>query len=165
MNARRLQIMAQLVALTLGALAGVASAQQPSSAQADAIRQSCRSDYQAHCASVPTGGAAALQCLKENAASLSPGCQAAIGAVGGGAAANQPAATAPGSVAPPPPAPHPMTRREQAAIIRNACGGDFRRYCQGVRLGGGRAIACLADHSESLSPPCHEALMSARGAR
>ena len=158
-------MLAQLVVLTLGALTGVAGAQQPTSTQANAIRQSCRSDYQAHCASVPAGGSGALQCLKENAASLSPGCQAAIGAVGGAAAANPQTATAPGTATPPPSAPHPMTRGEQATMMRDACGGDFRRYCQGVRLGGGRAIACLADHSESLSPPCREALMSARGAR
>jgi hypothetical protein len=54
-----------------------------------------------------------------------------------------------------------MTRREQAGMLRRACGGDFRRYCPGVALGGGRALACLADHRESLSPPCQEALASA----
>jgi hypothetical protein len=75
-----------LVAL-LAALAAPALAQQPTSAQAGAIRQACRSDYQAHCASVPTGGSAALACLQQNAASLSPGCQQAVKAVGGGAGA------------------------------------------------------------------------------
>jgi len=35
-------------------------------------------------------------------------------------------------------------------------------HCPGVTLGGGRAVACLADHQESLSPPCREALAAAR---
>ena len=55
-----------------------------------------------------------------------------------------------------------MTMREEAALMRNACGGDFRSHCRGVALGGGRAIACLPDHSESLSPACREALAAAR---
>ena len=71
-------------ALLLATLAGTASAQQPSSAQAAAIRSACRADYQSHCASVPTGGSAALECLMQNAPSLSPGCQQALNAVQGG---------------------------------------------------------------------------------
>jgi hypothetical protein len=63
-------------------------AQQPAQAaptqgQVAAIRQACRADYQAHCASVPTGGSAALACLQQNAQSLSAPCQQALGAVGG----------------------------------------------------------------------------------
>jgi hypothetical protein len=53
--------------------------------------------------------------------------------------------------------------RQEAALMRNACGGDFRTYCSGVRLGGGRAVQCLADHRESLSPTCQNALAAARG--
>ena len=142
--------------LMLGA-AGAAGAQQPTQAQANAIRQSCRSDYQAHCASVPTGGAAALQCLQANIASLSPACQSAVGATERGAATPPAGGTAgPGQTAPMAPP------REQAAMMRRACGGDFREYCRGVGLGGGRALACLADHRESLSPGCREALAAMR---
>jgi Cysteine rich repeat len=153
-----------LIPPILALLASGALAQQPTQAQANAIRQSCRSDYQAHCASVPTGGSAALQCLKDNLASLSPGCQSAVGATEGGAAAHAPAASQ-GRPVPAPGTPPAMTPREQAGLMRHACGGDFRAFCQGVQLGGGRALKCLADHQESLSPPCREALMSARGAR
>jgi hypothetical protein len=49
------------------------------------IRQACRGDYMAHCSSVPTGGAAALTCLRQNVASLSQPCQQALNAVGGAA--------------------------------------------------------------------------------
>jgi len=153
-----------LVPLILALLASGALAQQPTQAQANAIRQSCRSDYQAHCASVPTGGSAALQCLKDNLASLSPGCQGAVSVTDGGAAAHAPPASQ-GRPAPAPGAAPAMTRREQAALMRHACGSDFRAFCQGVQLGGGRALKCLADHQESLSPPCREAMMSARGTR
>src|SRR5262245_38240250 len=59
-----------------------AFAQKPSQAQINAMRQSCRSDYMAHCSSVPTGGAPALNCLKQNLANLSPGCQTAVKAIG-----------------------------------------------------------------------------------
>jgi hypothetical protein len=92
---------AQIALLTLALLgaANMAAAQQPSQAQAGAIRSNCRSDYRAHCASVPTGGPEALQCLQKNVASLSPSCQQAVNSVGGDA----PAAASP----PPAPAPSP----------------------------------------------------------
>ena len=80
------------------------AAQQPTPAQATAIRSACRTDYMAHCASVPTGGAAALQCLQQHAAQVSPSCQQALQAAvakPSTAAASTPRA-APASPAPPP---------------------------------------------------------------
>jgi hypothetical protein len=165
MTARRLHPLVRLTliaGLICGSLSGTASAQQPSQAQADAIRQSCRGDYQAHCAGVPTGGAAALQCLQRNLAGLSPACRTAVSATEG-AGANPPAAASQGRPAPSPATAPPMTPREEAALMRRSCGGDFRALCRGVALGGGRALACLADHQESLSPPCREAMAAARG--
>ena len=53
-----------------------AFSQAPTDAQRSAIRSQCRSDYMAHCASVPPGGMASLQCLQKNMSSLSSGCQA-----------------------------------------------------------------------------------------
>jgi hypothetical protein len=163
MKARPLHPLVRLTLLTgliCVAFTGAAGAQQPSQAQADAIRQSCRGDYQAHCAGVPTGGSAALQCLQRNLASLSSPCRTAVSATEGGSA---PSAASPGR--PAPAAAPPMTPREEAALMRRSCGGDFRALCRGVALGGGRAMACLADHQESLSPPCREAMAAARGAR
>src|SRR5580704_7268888 len=63
------------------ATAAPAYSQAPTDAQRSAIRSQCRSDYQAHCASVPPGGKASLQCLQQNMSSLSSGCQAAVRAV------------------------------------------------------------------------------------
>jgi hypothetical protein len=71
---------ALLVATAFG-IAGDAFAQQPSQAQINAIRQSCRNDYMAHCSSVTPGGAAALQCLQQHASSLSGACQTAVAAL------------------------------------------------------------------------------------
>src|SRR5436190_17847942 len=68
-----------------------AEAQQPSQAQLSAIRSSCRGDYMAHCSSVPTGGAAALQCLQQHAAQTSAGCQQALRAVSPAPQATAPA--------------------------------------------------------------------------
>jgi cysteine rich repeat protein len=141
-------------AFAITALAGAASAQQPTQAQANAIRQSCRADYQAHCASVPTGGQAALACLQQNAASLSPPCQQSLAAIGGGGAPSRAAPAAP-----------PPSMRQEAAVLRQACGMDYRRLCHGIRPGGGRALACLQDNSQSLSPQCGKALMAAQSGR
>src|SRR5450432_1658239 len=58
-----------------------AFSQAPTDAQRSAIRSECRSDYEAHCASIPPGGAASLQCLQKNMSSLSAGCQTAVRAV------------------------------------------------------------------------------------
>ena len=60
-----------------------AMAQAPTQAQRAAIKSQCRSDYMAHCSSIAPGGAASLQCLQKNMASLAPGCQAAVQAVTG----------------------------------------------------------------------------------
>ncbi|MDR3535890.1 MAG: cysteine rich repeat-containing protein [Acetobacteraceae bacterium] len=150
-----------LAGLALAAVAGVASAQQPTQAQSNAIKQACRTDYQAKCASVPTGGKAALQCLQEHLTDLSPACQTAVNAVGSPSAPPAGSAQTPARSAPagrPPTAP-----REEAAVLRRACGQDYRAYCQGVPLGGGRAIGCLKANAAHLSPSCQGALSGMHG--
>ena len=62
-------------------VASPAFSQAPTDAQRAAIKSQCRSDYIAHCSSVPPGGMASLQCLQKNMASLSSGCQTAVRAV------------------------------------------------------------------------------------
>jgi hypothetical protein len=144
------------------------AARKPSSSQIAAVRSACRSDYQKVCAGVPTGGAAALQCLEKNKADLSASCQRAVSAATGTAApaaagAPADAATAsPGatSAAPPPPVLvlRPMRPREVLFVLRSACGGDVRTLCAGVPPGGGRIIECLATQTASLSPGCADVL-------
>jgi cysteine rich repeat protein len=55
-----------------------------------------------------------------------------------------------------------MTRRQEAALLRRSCGGDFRAYCQGVELGEGRALRCLMQNESRLSPACKSGLAAAR---
>src|SRR5712675_831347 len=86
---------AAFIVTALFAVATPAFSQAPTDAQRNAIRSECRSDYEAHCASVPPGGAASLQCLQKNMSSLSSSCQTAVRAVEAPAAATaKPADTA-----------------------------------------------------------------------
>jgi hypothetical protein len=149
-------------------------AKQPSSAQVSAIRSACRSDYPKVCAGVPTGGAPALQCLEKNKAKLSPACEQAVAAAGGGAApaaagAAPAAGTAPAAsgVAAAPAVPvvivlRPMRPREELFVLRSACGADVRTICGGVAPGGGRIVQCLATSAGSISPACKDVLSQFR---
>jgi hypothetical protein len=150
-----------LLGLLLLQLTGSAVAQQPSQAQANAIRQSCRSDYQSYCSSVPPGGMASLQCLQGHMSELSPPCQTAVGSASGGGSAHPPSSGA--QSMPPNNAPQPMSPREKMAIMRRSCGADFRAYCRGVPLGGGEGMRCLADNQSRLSPACRDVLAEAHG--
>jgi hypothetical protein len=165
---QRIALRAILLGLLVSQLADSAIAQQPSQAQANAIRQSCRSDYQSYCSSVPTGGMASLQCLQGHMSELSPPCQTAVGSASGGGSSrpsSSGAQSAPPNGAPPYGAPPPMSPREKMAIMRRSCGGDFRAYCRGVPLGGGEAMRCLADNQSRLSPACRDVMAEARGPR
>jgi len=149
--------------------AAAAPAGQPTSAQISTIRSACRSDYPKVCAGVPTGGAPALQCLEKNKAKLSPGCEKAVSAAGGGtataaapAAAVAPAAAGAAAAAAPA-APtvivlRPMRPREELFVLRSACGADVRSICGGVAPGGGRIVQCLATNAARLSPACNDVL-------
>jgi hypothetical protein len=162
-----MQRIAVWAALALMAAVTPALAQQPTQAQVTAIKQACRGDYQSYCASIPTGGSAALQCLQSNVASLSAQCQQALSAMNGGASpgmASPSAGNAPPPMSTPPqgapyqPAPAPMSRRQQMMALRTDCGPDFRRLCYGIQPGGGRAVACLYAHGPQLSEVCRAAL-------
>jgi hypothetical protein len=83
-----------LMALTLMP----AVAQQPTQAQREAVRGSCRSDFIANCASVQPGGKEALECLMRNDSKLSAPCRSAVNAIAAPAA--KPAAPA-AAAAPP----------------------------------------------------------------
>lgn len=123
-----------------------APAKQPSSAQVSAIKSACRGDYPKVCASVPPGGAAALECLEKNKARVSPSCQSALSAASAGAAAPTTLVL------------RPLRPREELFVARSACGADIRTICAGVEAGGGRIIQCLASNAASLSPACREVL-------
>jgi hypothetical protein len=141
-----------------------AVAQKPSQTQINAVRQACPADHQTYCSNVPTGGSASLACLKQNAQSLSEPCQRAVAALASPAPAAQ-ATTAPrGAPAARTYAP-PMSPRQEAMLLRRACGLDYRTYCSAVPFGGGRVIECLRENGPSLSRQCRSALISAKQGR
>jgi hypothetical protein len=174
--------------VTVGiAIATSAYSQAPTDAQRSAIRAECRSDYEAHCASVPPGGMASLQCLQKNMSSLSSGCQNAVRAVGTPSEAKAPSevkteppttpaktesepAVAPKSesaaVPPRPPAegaapPKATTskpRNANIAAIRSACRSDYSRVCAGVPTGGAPALQCLEKNKSRVSAACQKAV-------
>lgn len=175
-------------------VASPAWSQAPTDAQRNAIRAQCRADYQAHCASVPPGGEASLQCLQKNMSSLSPGCAGAVRAVEPAAApkaestpaAAPPAAASKTSAAPAPapaaqaakpataaPAAAPKAAAStaakqptnaQAAAIRSACRTDYQKVCADVPTGGAPALQCLEKNKAKVSAPCAQAVNTASGA-
>src|SRR3569623_1900402 len=84
---RRMAAHSFLTAIRQLVLLAPAMAQQPTSAQRDENRANCRTDYEAHCASVPPGGKPALESLQKTMTSLSAAWQKAVGASGKSSAA------------------------------------------------------------------------------
>jgi hypothetical protein len=143
--------------------AAAPAAKQPTSAQVNAVKSACRSDYPKVCASVPPGGAPALECLEKNKAKVSAGCQKAVTAATGGAAPAAGAVPATAAGAAPAAAPtvivlRPMLPREELFVMRSACGADVRTLCAGVAPGGGRIMQCIANRAADLSPACRDVL-------
>lgn len=152
--------------------------QAPSQAQRDAIKSECRSDYVAHCSSVPPGGEASLQCLQKNMSSLSSGCQGAVRAVEAPAAATAkpadtaaPKAAAPAAAATAAPktaepkaaaaTPAAQPTSAQISAIRSACRSDYPKVCAGVPTGGAPALQCLEKNKTKLSAGCEKAVSAA----
>jgi hypothetical protein len=174
------------------ALATPAFAQAPSDAQRAAIKSNCRSDYMAHCSSIPPGGAASLQCLQQNMASLSSACASAVKAVSGAsetkaepaakeepkqetksepAPAAEPAKTAdePAKTATEPAAKSSTKSAggkpssAQISAIRANCRSDYPKVCAGVPTGGAPALQCLEKNKAKLSAACEKAVAAATG--
>jgi hypothetical protein len=179
---------AALIVTALFAVATPAFSQAPTDAQRSAIRSECRSDYEAHCASVPPGGAASLQCLQKNMSSLSSSCQTAVRAVEAPAASKaEPAAPPKAEAAPAAATAKPATETAakpaaetaapkaaestaakkpsdaQVAAIRSACRSDYQKVCAGVPTGGAPALQCLEKNKSKLSGNCQQAVNAAGG--
>ena len=180
----RITTTASLLLATTIAFATQALAQAPSAAQRDAIKSNCRSDYIAHCSSIPPGGAASLECLQKNMSSLSASCASAVRAVEAPAAAPK---TAEEPKAEPKAEPKTETKSEpapaaketkaepkaastakkpsqaQISAIRSACRGDYPKVCAGVPTGGAPALECLEKNKAKVSAACAKAVAAAGG--
>jgi hypothetical protein len=165
-------------------MANTVHAQAPTDAQRSAIRSQCRSDYIAHCSSVPPGGIESLQCLQKNMSSLSASCKSAVNAVEAPAAAPKaetpaaepakPAEAAAPKAAEPAKTTAPAAKTAasapakkpsdaQVAAIRSACRSDYQKTCAGVPPGGAAALNCLEKNKAKLSPSCEQAVGAASG--
>jgi hypothetical protein len=56
---------------------------------------------------------------------------------------------------------HGAFAQELTAAQRDACMGDYEKYCKGVTPGGGRIIACLNKEADKLTPACKKVLADA----
>jgi hypothetical protein len=173
-----------LLAAALFAAPTPALSQGPSEAQREAVKSQCRSDYMAHCSSIPPGGEASLQCLAKNMSSLSAGCAGAVRAVQSAAAPKSepaPAAAAPAkesapaaakpatetaapkAAASPAAAPAKQPTSAQVSAIKSACRSDYPKVCAGVPTGGAPALQCLEKNKAKLSAGCEKAVAAATG--
>jgi hypothetical protein len=175
-----------LLTIVLFAAATPASSQAPTDAQRAAIKSQCRSDYIAHCSSVPPGGAASLQCLQKNMASLSASCQSAVRAADASVEKSEPKAevkpepaaetatakpaaepdTSAAKTAAARSAPGALTEKPsdaQIAAIHSACRSDYPKVCAGVPTGGAPALQCLERNKAKLSSACGQAVAAAGG--
>jgi hypothetical protein len=179
----RAAMLGAVMTAAIFASAAPAFAQAPTQAQRDAIKSQCRSDYMAHCSSIPPGGEASLQCLQKNMSSLAPGCQSAVKAVEAPAApkaesapaaetakpaaetakpAAEPKTSAPAAAAPKAAAAKQPTSA-QISAIRSACRSDYPKVCAGVPTGGAPALQCLEKNKAKLSAGCEKAVAAATG--
>jgi hypothetical protein len=175
-----------LVLSAIFATAAPALSQAPTQAQRDAIKSDCRSDYIAHCSSIPPGGEASLQCLQKNMSSLSSSCQSAVRAVEAPAAAAPAAAktdAAPTAAKPATETAAPKSESKaatttsakpaattagkpssaQISAVRSACRSDYPKVCAGVPTGGAPALECLDKNKAKLSSACEKAVTAATG--
>ncbi|MBY5338554.1 hypothetical protein HFO99_32440 [Rhizobium leguminosarum] len=153
---------------TTGATTPAPATAAPTQAQRNAVKSACQRDFMAQCSGVTPGGTEALSCLQQHNAALSAPCQQAVaalgGSAGGGSAGSSPASGGAAATVVTTPAPRAMmpafSPREDLMILRETCGSDFQALCRTVPLGGGRAIACLRDNLQRVSPACYRVLTS-----
>lgn len=106
----------------------------PVQAQAQVGRGACRADVEKLCKDVKPGEGAIAKCLKQNEASVSPGCKEAM-----------------------------AQAHEKMQAFMEACGSDAQQYCKDVKRGHGRVLRCLKDNEAKLSEGCRAAMQNAHG--
>ena len=163
-----------VAAFSLQAASYSAVAQQPTQAQRDAIRASCRSDFMAHCSSVTPGGKEAFECLLRNQSKLSAACNAAVTAVipanpapaAEASAPAEPAAksepVAPAATASEPGAKSAASQEAQLKSVRQACTlNDVMAHCSWIKPDNPELVLCLQANASDLSLACQAAVQGA----
>ena len=85
----------------------------------------CAADAKKFCGDAKPGGGRIAKCMKSHEAELSPACQAEM-----------------------------KKAEERIEQVKQECGADAKKFCQGIRPGGGRILACLKSHQSELAPAC-----------
>ena len=129
----------------------------PDPAKLKALKFTCRGDFRRLCKHVPQGPEA-FACLDAHRARLSADCRTSVADV----AASMPAGGMPPAMpvtVKPAPVPHrPKAPVVDAAVMVRACKLDMIRHCRGVGVGGGKMLACLTAHEETLTFRCRAAM-------
>jgi len=99
----------------------------------DAFVRACGDDVTKHCPGVQPGEGRVEQCLKQHEGELSQSCKQFRGAV-----------------------------KEKIEAAAQACEGDIKTHCAGVKPGGGRIVTCLKQHEAALTPACKGQLAPGR---
>lgn len=94
----------------------------------------CRADAEKLCKDVRPGDGRMARCLKQHEASVSPACKDAM-----------------------------ARARQKMQALREACRGDAKQYCRGVKSGHGRMLTCLKQNEAKLSEGCRAAMQGAHG--
>ena len=85
----------------------------------------CAADAKKFCGDVKPGGGRVAKCMKGHEAELSPACQAEM-----------------------------KRAKERIEQVKEECNADAKKFCKGIRPGGGRILACLKSHQSELAPAC-----------
>ncbi|HUL92098.1 MAG TPA: cysteine rich repeat-containing protein [Burkholderiales bacterium] len=85
----------------------------------------CAEDAKKFCGDAKPGGGRVAKCMKSHEAELSPACQAEM-----------------------------KKAEERIEQVKEECGADAKKFCKGIRPGGGRILACLKSHQSELAPAC-----------
>ena len=112
-------------ALVSTAFAMLAVVASDAGAQAKKGDGPCAADAKKFCGDVQPGGGRIAKCMKSHQAELTPACQAEIKRV-----------------------------EERVEQVKEECGADAKKFCQGIRPGQGRILACLKSHQSELAPAC-----------
>jgi hypothetical protein len=165
--------LATIIGLTFAALAP-ALAQQPSSAQLQAVRSSCRSDFISHCSGVQPGGRDALECLMRNSSQLSAACGRAVAAIvpksdtaksdagkPDTGKSDTPAAQTPqpSSTVVAQQASTPQSAQDQLAAVGRACTLDDASHCSWIKSDNPELLLCLKANAAQLSQACQSVVL------